>query len=46
MSTPPPVWYDTPQAMRFARFANGKLVEEWEAADYLGLMQQISDRLE
>jgi predicted ester cyclase len=27
--------------MSFARFANGKLVEEWEAADYLGLMQQI-----
>jgi len=28
-----------------ARFADGKLAEEWEAADYLGLMQQLGMEL-
>ena len=27
--------------LTMARFANGKLAEEWEAADTLGLMQQV-----
>jgi len=31
----------TVTGMSMGRFANGKLAEEWEAADMLGLMQQV-----
>ena len=41
MGVPPTGKKVTFTGMSFGRFADGKLVEEWEAADYLSLMQQI-----
>ena len=41
MGIPPTGNQVTMTGMSMARFADGKLAEEWEAMDTLGLMQQI-----